>query len=156
MMLGLPLSNPKKDLKMFKELFKNPDFKPDQLKIYPCQVIEGARLVSLYNQGKYHPYVKEDLQKLIIKIMKIIPNYCRVMRVMREIPPEFLVSGIKRIDLRKEIEKELKKSKTEIKEIRFREIGFAIRDLKKDEKINNKLKLKITKYKSSQGNLVCN
>ena len=37
--------------------------------------IEGARLVSLYNQGKYHPYAKEDVQKLIIKIMKIIPNY---------------------------------------------------------------------------------
>jgi elongator complex protein 3 len=152
MMLGLPGSNPKKDFKMYEELFKNQDFKPDQLKIYPCQVIEGARLVSLYKQGKYHPYAKEDLQELIVKIMKIIPNYCRVMRIMREIPPEHLVAGIIRIDLRKDIEVELKKDSKKIKEIRFREIGFAIRDLKKNEKIDNKLKLKISKYKSSDGN----
>jgi elongator complex protein 3 len=151
MMLGLPGSDPKKDFEMYKKLFKNADFKPDQLKIYPCQVIEGARLVSLYNQGKYHPYAKEDVQKLIIKIMKIIPNYCRVMRVMREIPPEHLVAGIIRIDLRKDIEEDLRKGKKSIQEIRFREIGFAIRDLKKGEKVNKKLKLKISEYKSSKG-----
>lgn len=151
MMLGLPGSNPKKDLEMYKTLFKNPDLKPDQLKIYPCQVITGARLVSLYEKGKYHPYSKEDVQELIIRIMKLIPNYCRVMRVMREIPPEHLVAGIIRIDLRKEIEQELKKGKKKIKEIRFREIGFAIRDLQKGKKIDDKLKLKVSKYKSSKG-----
>ncbi len=151
MMLGLPGSNPKKDLEMFKKLFKNSDFKPDQLKIYPCQVICGAELVKFFNQGKYNPYSKEDVQKLIIKIMKIIPNYCRVMRVMREIPPEFLVAGIKRIDLRRDIEEDLRKNKGEINEIRFREIGFAIRDLKKEQKIDNKIRLKISKYKASGG-----
>jgi elongator complex protein 3 len=151
MMLGLPGSNVKKDLEMYKTLFKNPDFKPDQLKIYPCQVITGARLVNLYKRGKYHPYSKDDVQELIIKIMKIIPNYCRVMRVMREIPPEHLVAGIIRIDLRKDIEQELKKGRGKIKEIRFREIGFAIRDLKPGKKIEDKLKLKISKYKSSKG-----
>ncbi len=151
MMLGLPKSNPKKDFKMFQELFKNPDFKPDQLKIYPCQVIIGAELVNQYKKGKYKPYSKNQVQKLITKIMKIIPNYCRVMRVMREIPPEYLVAGIIRIDLRRDIEAELKKSKEKINEIRFREIGFAIRDLKPNQKISNVLKLKITEYKSSKG-----
>jgi len=151
MMLGLPLSNFRKDFEMFKKLFKNPDFKPDQLKIYPCQVICGAKLVNLYKKGKYNPYSKQEVQKLVIKIMKIIPNYCRVMRIMREIPPEFLVAGIKRIDLRKEISSSLKKEKARINEIRFREIGFIIRDLKKGKKINKNLKLKITKYKASKG-----
>jgi elongator complex protein 3 len=155
LMLGLPLSNPKKDFEMFKKLFKHPNFKPDQLKIYPCQVICGAELIKLFNQGKYHPYSKEEVQKLIIKIMKIIPNYCRIMRIMREIPPEFLVAGVKRIDLRKDIDEELKKqeikNKIKIQEIRFREIGFMIRDLKKKQKINNNLKLRITKYKASGG-----
>ena len=154
MMLGLPGNDPKKDFVMFKELFKNKDFKPDQLKIYPCQVICGAELVRLFKKGKYHPYSKEDVQGLIIKIMKIIPNYCRVMRIMREIPPEFLVAGIKRIDLRRDIEVELKKwakGKNKIQEIRFREIGFAFRDLEKGDKIDNKLKLKISNYDSSKG-----
>ena len=152
MMLGLPKSTIKKDFEMFKTLFKNQDFKPDQLKIYPCQVIQGAELVKLHEKGKYNPYSKEQVQKLIINIMKIIPNYCRVMRIMREIPPEHLVKGILRIDLRKDIESELRKNKAKIKEIRFREIGFALRDKKPNQKIDNKLRLKITKYKSSDGN----
>jgi len=152
MMLGLPLSIPKKDLEMFRLLFKDEKFKPDQLKIYPCQVICGAELVNLYKKGKYLPYSKEETQKLIIKIMKIIPNYCRVMRIMREIPPEFLVAGTTRIDLRRDIDEELKKEKAKINEIRFREIGFALRDKKLKEKINNDLRLKVTEYESSGGN----
>jgi len=151
MMLALPLSSFKKDLQMFKTLFKNQDFKPDQLKIYPCQVIQGAKLYELFKKGKYKPYTKEQTQDLIIKIMKIIPNYCRIMRIMREIPPEYLIAGTHRIDLRKDIDDELKLSKAKIKEIRFREIGFAIRDLKPNQKINQELKLKITKYKASNG-----
>ncbi|MGC8851761.1 MAG: elongator complex protein 3 [Minisyncoccia bacterium] len=38
MMPNLPGSNLKRDEEMFKELFSNPDFQPDQLKIYPCVV----------------------------------------------------------------------------------------------------------------------
>ena len=70
---------------------------------------------------------------------------------MREIPPDYLTAGVLRIDLRKDIESFLKKKpwKEKIQEIRFREIGFAIRD---NNKINKDLKLKITKYKSSNGN----
>ena len=115
MMLALPKSNPKKDLKMFKELFKNQDFKPDQLKIYPCQVLKGAGLYKLHKKGLYHPYSKEDTQSIVIKIMKIIPNYCRVMRIMREIPPEYLIAGTHRIDLRKDVDNELQVKKTKNK-----------------------------------------
>lgn len=151
MMLGLPGSNPKKDFETFKILFQNKNFKPDQLKIYPCQVIKGAELEKLYRQKKYKPYNQKQNQDLIMKIMKIIPNYCRVMRIMREIPPDYLTAGILRIDLRKDIDEELKKTKTKVQEIRFREIGFALRDKLKNEKINKKLRLKITKYQASDG-----
>jgi len=150
-MPGLPYSNQKKDLKMFKEIFRNENFKPDGLKIYPCQVIKGSSLEKLYLRRKYIPYSKEQTEKMLIKMLKIVPEYCRVMRIMREIPPVYLVAGITRIDLRKDVEAELKKSKSKIKEIRFREIGFVLRDKKKKEKINKKLKLKITKYSASQG-----
>ncbi len=151
MMLGLPGSNPKKDLKMFKELFSNPDFKPDQLKIYPCQVIKGAALEKLFRKGKYRPYSQKCLQELLIRIMELIPNYCRVMRIMREIPPDFLTAGILRIDLRRDIDAELKKPQFKIQEIRSREIGLALRDKLPKQKINQTLKLKTTKYKSSDG-----
>lgn len=70
---------------------------------------------------------------------------------MREIPPEYLTAGITRIDLRKDIDLELKKQKTKIDEIRFREIGFFLRDKKQSEKLNKNLKLKTTSYKAGKG-----
>ena len=146
-MPGLPGSNMKKDLSLFKKLFSEQRFKPDQLKIYPCQVISGARLESHYWKRKYKPYTREQTEKLLVKMLKAIPRYCRVMRIMREIPPEYIVAGTIKIDLRKDIEKELRKKKTKLKEIRYREIGFA---LQRGE-INLNLKLKITRYKASKG-----
>ncbi|MDP7520638.1 MAG: tRNA uridine(34) 5-carboxymethylaminomethyl modification radical SAM/GNAT enzyme Elp3 [Candidatus Pacearchaeota archaeon] len=147
-MPGLPGTDPKKDLKLFKKIFDDERFRPDQLKIYPCQVIPGADLEKLYWKGRYKPYTKEQTEKILVEMLKIVPRYCRVMRVMREIPPDYLVAGTIKIDLRKDIEEELRKKKTKLKEIRYREIGFALRD---KEKINTKLKLKITKYNASNG-----
>jgi len=151
MMLGLPGSDKKKDIQMFKQLFDDERFKPDQLKIYPTQVLKGAVLKEWYEKGKYKPYTKKELEDLIVRIMKIIPNYCRVMRIMREIPPEYLIKGTTRIDLRKDVEERLKNEEAEINEIRFREIGFRLRDLGKNETIDNDLNLKISEYDSSEG-----
>jgi len=147
-MPGLPGSNSKKDLKLFKKLFSDEKFKPEQIKIYPCQVMPGSELEKHYWKGKYNPYSREQIEKILIKMLKAVPRYCRVMRVMREIPPEYLVAGTIRIDLRKEIEEELRKKNSKLKEIRYREIGFALR---RGKKVNKKLKLKITKYKASDG-----
>jgi elongator complex protein 3 len=147
-MPGLPGSNIKKDLELFKKLFSDQNFKPDQLKLYPCQVMPGSELEKMYWNKEYMPYTKEQIEKVLIEMLKRVPRYCRVMRVMREIPPEYLVAGTIRIDLRKEIENELRKKKKKLKEIRYREIGFASN---REEDVNLDLKLKITKYKASKG-----
>jgi elongator complex protein 3 len=145
-MPGLPGSNIKKDLILFKKLFVDERFKPDQLKIYPCQVLKGAELEKNYWEKKYKPYTKEDIEQILPRMLKIVPRYCRVMRIMREIPPEYLVAGTTYIGLRKDIEERLRSHGIKLDEIRFREIGFA------DKKnYDGKLKLKITKYKSSGG-----
>src|SRR3989339_103874 len=86
--------------------------------------------------------------KVLIQMLKLTPRYCRIMRIMREIPPEYIIAGTIRIDLRREIEKELRKKNSKLKEIRYREIGFAQQEKKE---INLDLKLKITKYKASKG-----
>jgi elongator complex protein 3 len=143
LMPGLPGSTPKKDLNLFKKIFSDERFKPDQIKIYPCQVMPGSELEKIYWKGKYKPYTKEVIQKLLLEMLKIVPRYCRVMRVMREIPPEYLVAGTIRIDLRKVVEEELRKGKL-IEEIRYREIGF-------NKDAGGKLKLKTTKYKAGEG-----
>ena len=148
-MPDLPRSNLKKDMQLFKKLFSDSRFKPDQLKIYPCQVMPNSELEKLYWNKKYKPYTKEETEKILISMLKIVPRYCRVMRIMREIHPDYIVAGTKEIDLRANIEKELREKNSKIKEIRFREVGFVLRDKKN---LNKNLKLKITKYESSEGN----
>jgi elongator complex protein 3 len=144
-MPGLPGSNPRKDLKLFKKIFSDERFKPDQIKIYPCQVMPHSELEKIYWEGKYKPYSVEQIHKLLIEMLKAIPRYCRVMRIMREIPSEYLVAGTKHIGIRKDVEEELRKEKSKLKEIRYREIGFN------KENINLDLKLKTTKYNAGKG-----
>ncbi len=148
LMPGLPGSSFKKDIEMFKKIFSSQDFRPDQLKIYPCQVIRGAELEKFYHEGKYHPYTNEELVKLLIEFKKIVPRYCRIMRVMREIPPEFLVAGTTRIDLRKVVAEEMLKKGIKCKCIRCREIGFALLQKKQ---IDKHLALNKIEYRASKG-----
>ena len=117
MMLGLPGSNPEKDLSAFKEIFKNPYFRPDMLKIYPCLVIKGSELYNEWKEGKYKPYTENDAIKIIREFKKLCPEWVRIMRVERDIPSTEIVAGIKSTNLRQML------GKTECKCIRCREVG---------------------------------
>lgn len=143
-MPGLPYSNPEKDLELFKKVFDDGDFRPDQLKIYPCQVVEDSILAKTHETINYTPYNEEQTRELLIKMMRLIPSYCRVMRMMREFPKEKLVEGIKRLDLRKDIEEDFRKNHVKLKEIRMREIGF-------NKDVDLDTKLKIIEYEASEG-----
>ncbi len=142
-MPGLPYSNPEKDFEKFKLVFEDLRFRPDQLKIYPCQIVEDSPLALIYEKIGYVPYSNGVIKELLIKMFKIIPDYCRVMRVMREIPKEKMKAEAASTSMRGEIQKELKDSG--IKEIRMREIGFQGDD------VNLKTKLKVIEYEASEG-----
>ena len=146
-MPGLPGSNLKKDIFLFKKIFSDEMFRPDQLKIYPCQVLSGSELEKIYWDKKFTPYSKDETEKILIQMMKAVPRYCRVMRVMREIHPHYLVAGTTKIDLRKDIEEKLRKEHISLKEIRYREVGFASRN----SQLSVGLKLKATGYSASRG-----
>ncbi len=143
-MPGLPYSNPENDIELFKKIFDDERFRPDQIKIYPCQVIEDSPLARTHKIIGYKPYDENQTRDIIEKMMKIIPEYCRVMRIMREFPKEKLVDGLEKLDLRKDIEHDFRKDKSEIKEIRMREVGFN-----KPEDTN--VSLKVMEYPASGG-----
>ncbi|MFZ7138800.1 MAG: tRNA uridine(34) 5-carboxymethylaminomethyl modification radical SAM/GNAT enzyme Elp3, partial [archaeon] len=44
LMPGLPGSSFERDLEGFKQVFVNPNFKPDMIKLYPCLVVEGTKV----------------------------------------------------------------------------------------------------------------
>ena len=81
-------------------------------------------------------------------MLKNTPRYCRVMRIMRAIPSAYLVAGITNLDMRHDIEEEIRARKIPIQEIRFREIGFELRD---HRKIDTNVSLKVTEYEGSKG-----
>ena len=144
-MPGLPYSNPEKDMKMFKQLFDEERFRPDQLKIYPCQVVDDSPLGRTHELIGFKPYDEEQTKDILRKMMEVIPEYCRVMRIMREFPKDKLIKGLVRLDLRKDVEEKLRESGIKIREIRMREVGFN------RENLNTNLKLRIIEYDSSGG-----
>ena len=93
MMPNLPGANLKGDEKIFKELFSDPDFQPDFLKIYPCALVKEAPLYKWWKEGEYRPYSEKQLIDLIKSIKKTIPYYVRIQRITRDIPAHSIVAG---------------------------------------------------------------
>lgn len=138
LMPGLPSASTKKDLAMFKQLFTDERFQPDQIKFYPTVVVEGSLLYKWYKQGKYKTYSDKALQTLIINCKALVPKYVRIIRLIRDIPAESIVAGNKITNLR-----QLLKQKGVICNcIRCREA--------KDEKISE-YNINIISYSASSG-----
>jgi elongator complex protein 3 len=58
LMPGLPGSSFDHDLEKLSEVFSNPDFSPDMVKIYPCLVIDKTPLHSLWKQGSLESFLQ--------------------------------------------------------------------------------------------------
>ncbi len=99
-MPALPGATPARDLSLFKKLFIDERFQPDQIKFYPTVVTQGSQLYDWYRAGKYKPYSNKVLQDLIIKCKAVVPPYVRIMRLIRDIPGESIVAGNKITNLR--------------------------------------------------------
>jgi elongator complex protein 3 len=100
LMPGLPGSTPEKDLSMFKELFLDERFQPDQIKFYPTVVTKGSLLYRWWRDKKFLPYPDNRLQRLIIQCKKNVPLYVRIIRLVRDIPGESIVAGNQITNLR--------------------------------------------------------
>ncbi len=142
-MPNLYLSTPKEDVEGYKELF-TPPFQPDEMKIYPTSVIPNTELYDLYRQGKYQPYDERTLVEVVGECIASTPRYCRLSRVIRDIPSDEIAAGNKKTNLRQIVEDHLRKKGIEPQDIRSREI--------KGEEITKKdIRLEKIEYKSTVG-----
>ncbi len=125
-MPGLPGSSPAHDLEMSRELFESPAFRPDGLKLYPTMVVAGTRLEQWYRAGDYQPYPGEVMLGLLGDIKAIVPKYVRLARVLRDIPSQYIVAGLR--DSAREKVKEIMSSKRQAcRCIRCREYGHRLK-----------------------------
>ncbi len=97
-------------------------FCPDEIKIYPNQLLANAELYEVWQRGEFHPYTTQELIDLIADIKPRIPRYCRVNRIIRDIPSTNVVEGNRRTSLRMDVSAELKRRGTQCTCIRCREV----------------------------------
>jgi elongator complex protein 3 len=113
-------ATPESDHQDFARLWN--DFCPDEIKIYPNQLLANAELYEYWQRGEFHPYTTEQLIDLIADIKPTIPRYCRVNRVIRDIPSTNVVEGNRRTSLRQDIHDEMKRRGTQCQCVRCREV----------------------------------
>jgi elongator complex protein 3 len=97
-------------------------FCPDEIKIYPNQLLPNAELYEYWQRGEFKPYTTEELVDLIADIKPSIPRYCRVNRVIRDIPSTNVVEGNRRTSLRQDIHAKMKRRSTRCECVRCREV----------------------------------
>lgn len=140
LMPGLPGSSAKKDIQMFKKLFCDERFQPDQIKFYPTVVTKGSLLYKWWKAGKYKPYSDKVLQNIIVECKKMVPKYVRIIRLIRDIPGESIEAGNKITNLRQIMkDKGVKCACIRCRECREKEV---------EEK---KIKLNVQKYRVANG-----
>ncbi|HBY08769.1 MAG TPA: hypothetical protein DEH22_13675 [Chloroflexi bacterium] len=113
-------ATPQSDQEDFARLWQG--LAPDEIKIYPTQLLANAPLYAYWQRGEYTPYSTEDLVDLIANIKTSIPRYCRVNRVIRDIPSDNVVEGNKRTSLRQDVFQELKRRGQKCECVRCREV----------------------------------
>lgn len=136
MMPGLPGSSFDDDLEMFKEIFSNPDFKPDYLKIYPTLVAKDTRLYELWQTRKYDPLDADEASELIARVKSMVPRWVRVQRIQRDVPSGLIEAGVTKSNLRQLTQEKLRDMKLRCRCIRCREAGHALLNGKYPEKID--------------------
>ncbi len=115
-------ATPERDLEDFRRLWEDPALRPDELKIYPCLLLEETDLYDLWREGKYRPYDEETLVRLLVACKALIPPYVRLNRLMRDIPAPNIVAGVTRSNLREVVRAEMMRQGLRCRCIRCREV----------------------------------
>ncbi len=118
-LLGATLDS---DLIDFARLWDDTAFRPDELKIYPCALIQGTELYPYYERGEYRPYRDDELIELLIACKAMVPAYCRINRVVRDIPANYIAAGSVQSHMRQVVQREMKKRGLQCQCIRCREV----------------------------------
>ena len=115
-------ATPQSDREDFARLWREGGVNPDEMKIYPCQLLRNAELYQYWERGEYRPYEEQELIDLLADIKPTVPRFCRINRVIRDIPSNHVVEGNRNTSLRQDVAQEMKKRGSSCQCIRCREI----------------------------------
>ena len=121
-MANLLGSDPEADVADFRRLFADPDFRPDELKVYPCSLVENAELMRFWEAGEWRPYDDAELLEVVVAALAATPGWCRLSRVIRDIPGTDIVAGSRVTNLRQVAEAEMARRGLAPRDVRAREV----------------------------------
>ena len=124
-MANLYGATPEADKRDYERLVGEAAFQPDEVKLYPCALIEGARLCRNFEDGSWRPYTEDELLDVLVSDVAATPAFCRISRMIRDFSSGDIKVGNKKPNLRQLVEERLRAngSSGDIREIRFREVG---------------------------------
>ena len=150
-MPDLPNSSPEIDKEMFDYIINSDNLQFDQWKVYPTATVPWTKIKKWYDSGKYIPYTEnnpEDLINVLLDMMKKVPPWIRLNRVVRDIPNTtrdgqlYIYAGNKVTNLRQILQDRLKERNNFCSCIRSREVKNKL-------ELIDYTKIIVRKYKSS-------
>lgn len=111
------------DKQDYLEFSTNKAYLPDEVKLYPCVLVEGTKLCEHFNDGSWKPYTHEELLDVLTFDTLVTPPFTRISRMIRDISAHDIVAGNKKANLRQLVENRLSEQNADVTEIRYREIS---------------------------------
>lgn len=124
-MTNLLGATPESDAADYRRMVEHPAFKPDEIKLYPCALVDGTGLVAHWRDGSWRPYTEQELVNLLADDVLVTPPFTRISRMIRDISAHDIMTGNKKVNLRQLVDLELTKRARPVQEIRSREIAFG-------------------------------
>lgn len=124
-MTNLLGATPEGDAADYRRMVEHPAFKPDEIKLYPCALVDGTGLVAHWRDGSWRPYTEQELVNLLAEDALVTPPFTRISRMIRDISAHDIMTGNKKVNLRQLVDLELAKRSEPVQEIRSREIAFG-------------------------------
>ena len=124
-MTNLLGATPESDAADYRRMVEHPAFKPDEIKLYPCALVDGTGLVAHWHDGSWRPYTEQELVNLLAEDVLVTPPFTRISRMIRDISAHDIMTGNKKVNLRQLVDLELAKRPQPVQEIRSREIAFG-------------------------------
>ena len=124
-MVNLLGSTPDLDKKDYAKLVSDPAFQPDEIKLYPCVLVDGTGLCNHFQDGAWKPYSEHELIDVLVADTCKTPSFTRISRMIRDISAPDIVAGNKKVNLRQLVEGKIDKEGLTTNEIRHREVSLS-------------------------------
>ncbi len=124
-MVNLLGATPESDKADYLRLCNDAAFQPDEVKLYPCVLVEGTGLCERFEDHTWQPYSEPSLVDILVSDTCATPAFTRISRMIRDISAPDIKAGNKKVNLRQLVEQRIDSEGLATAEIRHREVSLA-------------------------------